>query len=43
VTDGTKNARISKTIDPQKMNLQQAKELLANSKPKRKRIIRRHR
>ena len=41
VTDGKKNARIPKATDPKTMTLEQAKELLANAKPARKRIVRR--
>lgn len=41
VTDGKKNARIPKTIDPVELSLEQAQQLLAAAKPTRKRSIKR--
>lgn len=41
VTDGKKNARIPKAVDPKTITLEKAQELLKNAKPARKRVIRR--
>jgi len=41
VTDGSKNARIPKATKPESLSLEGAKELLAKSKPAKKRIVRR--
>jgi len=41
ITDGTKNARISKNTDPKSITLEQAKELLLTSKPGRRKKIKR--
>jgi DNA topoisomerase-1 len=42
VTNGSKNARIPKGIAPESLDLNQAKEILENSKPKRKRVVKKH-
>jgi DNA topoisomerase-1 len=41
VTDGKKNARLAKTIDPTKLTEAEAKELLAKAPTKKKRFVRR--
>jgi DNA topoisomerase-1 len=41
VTDGKKNARIPKATDPKTISLEEAQEMLKNSKPSRKRVVRR--
>lgn len=41
VTDGKKNARLAKTIDPVKLTEAEAKEILAKAPAKKKRFIRR--
>ncbi len=41
VTDGKKNARLAKTIDPTKLTEAEAKELLAKAPAKKKRFVRR--
>jgi DNA topoisomerase-1 len=41
VTDGKKNARIPKSVEPKDITLEQAKEMLAKAKPPRKKVARR--
>lgn len=41
ITDGKKNARIPKTTDPKTITLEQAKTMLKEAKPGKKRVVRR--